>query len=34
MEETAKILRQVIPTLEPDEWLILDYANLMGSNQQ
>lgn len=34
MEETAKILRQVIPTLEPDEWLILDYANLMGSNPQ
>lgn len=34
MEETAKILRQVIPSLEPDEWLILDYANLMGSNQQ
>lgn len=33
-EETAQILRQVIPTLEPDEWLVLDYANFIGSHQQ
>lgn len=28
-EETCKILRQVIPTLEPDEMLVVDYANFV-----
>ena len=32
LEETTKILGQVIPTLEPDEMLVVDYANLMKSN--
>lgn len=32
LEETAQILGQVIPTLEPDEMLILDYAYIMKSN--